>query len=123
MHDDDITAEVLRAAIEVHRVLGPGLLESAYQQCLAIELERLGLAFRQEQSVDLNYRGLVIARAFRVDLVVCDRVVVEVKAMSGVKPIHKAQVLTYLRLMDLRTGLLLNFGKRTLKEGIHRVVN
>lgn len=119
---DSTTSTVIGAAIEVHRHLGPGLLESAYQRCLAHELRLRGVDVVTEMALDLDYKGLLVRGGYRVDLLVDDCVVVEVKAIDHVLPIHEAQLLTYLRLSRRRTGLLLNFKVPMLKEGILRRV-
>ena len=118
----EITAEIIEAAIAVHRQVGPGLLESVYAACLAKELGLRGLVVERERPVELAYRGLVLPNAFRADLVVAGQVIVEVKAVDYVLPLHVSQLLTYLRLSGLEIGLLVNFNVRLLKHGIRRVV-
>jgi len=120
---DDITSAVIGAAIEVHRCLGPGLLESAYRRCLANELARRGLAYESEVPVSVCYKGEVITDAYRVDMLVANDVVVELKSVEKLNDKHKAQLLTYLRLMNRRVGLLINFNEVTLARGIRRIVN
>lgn len=120
---DDVTGAVIDAAMRIHRRLGPGLLESVYEVVLAKELQRRKLRAERQQPVRIEYDGLVFAEAFRADLVVEDRVVVEIKSVEELAPVHFKQLLTYLRLMNLQVGLLINFGEPTLKEGLHRVVN
>jgi iron complex transport system substrate-binding protein len=120
---DDITGELVDAALEVHRKLGPGLLESVYETVLAHTLERRGLAVARQVVVQVEYGGLVFAEGFRVDIVVEDRVIAEVKSVARLLPVHTKQILTYLRLMDLRVGFVLNFGGATMREGLKRVVN
>jgi GxxExxY protein len=115
-----ITERVIGAAMAVHRELGPGFLESIYAQALRIELTATGLAFEWEKPVDVLYRGLRI-RGQRLDLVVESQVVVEVKAVSAIDPIHVAQLVSYLRTTELRLGLLVNFHERLLKDGIRRI--
>jgi len=105
----------------VHRTLGPGLLESAYQKCLCIEFAARGIAYDCEVEIPILYRGVRIEPAYRADFVIAQQIVIEVKSVSKVDPIHKAQLLTYLRLMSLPVGLLLNFNSPTLKEGIVRM--
>ncbi len=111
------------AAIEVHRALGPGLLESSYQTCLSRELTLRGLRWAQQREVPLWYKGVRLQNSYRNDLLVEGRVVVEVKSIDLLQPIHRAQLLTYLKLMNLRVGLLINFNVETLVHGIGRVVN
>jgi GxxExxY protein len=123
MHHADITPEILGAAIKVHRRLGPGLLESAYEACLAYELEQLGLQVQRQKAVPLVYESVRLDCGFRADLVVNHEVVVEVKCKEAIHPVDQAQLLSYLRLLDLRVGLLINFHVVTLKDGINRMVN
>jgi len=122
LHDEDLTEAIIGAAIEVHRHLGPGLLESAYRRCLVHELRLRGVAVASEVSIDLEYKGLLVPASYRVDLLVADRVVVEIKAVDQVTPIHEAQLLTYLRLSGRKSGLLLNFEAKLLRDGITRRV-
>jgi|SRR6478736_710715 len=117
-----ITDSIIGAAIRVHRALGPGLLESAYQTCLGHELELSGKSIRREVEIPIQYRGLVVTPGYRADLLVDDQVIVEIKAVERIHPIHQAQVLTYLRATGLRTGLLINFNVQVLKDGLHRLV-
>lgn len=120
---DGITAEILDAAVKLHSDLGPGLLESVYEALLARDLERRGLAVERQKPVAFDYDGLRFSEGFRVDLLVGLQVVVEIKSVEGLLPVHHKQLLTYLRLMDLPVGLLINFGAPTLKEGLRRIVN
>jgi len=119
---DPLTDSIIGAAIAVHRVLGPGLLESAYRRCLAYELEQRGMQSRQEVEVELRYRLLRVPGAYRLDLLVEERVVVELKCLAKVEDVHIAQVATYLRLSGCGTGLLINFRERKLVDGVRRVV-
>ena len=118
-----VTGAIIGAAMAVHRELGPGLLESAYEACLAFELSDRGLRVEQQKPLPLRYRELTLDCGYRLDLLVDEAVVVEVKSVEALAPIHKAQLLSYLRLLDLRVGLLINFNVITLKSGIQRVVN
>jgi len=119
-----ITDHIIGAAIDVHRELGPGLLESVYQQCLALALRERGLQCDMEVCVPVMFRGRVISEmGFRVDLLVENDVVVELKSVEELKPVHLKQVLTYLRLLDKRVGLLINFNEALLRDGIVRIVN
>jgi GxxExxY protein len=120
---NDITGEIIDAAIKVHRLLGPGLLESVYEIVLTRELERRGLSVVRQQSVSFDFDGIRFDDVLRVDLVVEKRVVVELKSTEVISPVHSKQVLTYLRLLNLQIGLLLNFGSETLRQGIRRVSN
>jgi GxxExxY protein len=118
-----LTSEIIAAAIEVHRHLGPGLLESVYEACLEHELKLRGYPVERQLELPVIYKGVRLDCGFRVDLMVVDQVVVEIKASHDHHPRHEAQTLTYLRLSDKRVGLLLNFGVATLKDGIRRLVN
>ncbi len=113
----------VHAALTVHRALGPGLLESAYHECLAIELTLAGLQVQREQLLPLNYRGHAIPHAYRLDLLVNGRLLLELKAIEALQPIHRVQVATYLRLLRLPLGLLINFNVPLIKDGITRVLN
>ena len=115
---DPLTEKVIGAAIEVHRNLGPGLLESAYEECLCYELTQTGLFFERQKAVPVRYKSVRIDASYRADLVVEQRLLVELKAVERILPIHQAQVLTYLKLSGVRTGLLLNFNTKVLKDGI-----
>jgi GxxExxY protein len=122
MHINEITREIIGAGISVHRVLGPGLLESAYQQCLYQELTLRGIPFEREVGIPVEYRGVRLDCGYRLDLLVAGRVVVEVKAIEAIAPIHEAQLITYLRLGGWNVGLLMNFNVVVLKDGIRRRV-
>jgi len=121
--DEKLTGSIVGAAIEVHRALGPGLLESAYQACLAHELTRKGLRIETEKPLRVAYRGVELDCAYRLDLLVEGSVVVEIKAVSGIEPVHEAQVLSYLKLSGCRCGLLINFHAPRLVHGVRRFVN
>ncbi len=121
MREDELPGVVIGSAIEVHRALGPGLLESAYQKCLGIEFDSRGLHFEREVEIPVLYRGVRIEPAYRADFVIDGRLIVEVKSVAKLDPIHKAQLLTYLKLTSIPLGLLLNFNGPTLKEGIVRM--
>ena len=118
-----ITEAIIGAAIQVHRRLGPGLLESAYKACLAYELEKRGLAVEQEKAVPLVYEAVKLECGYRMDLLVERSVVVEVKSVEALAPVHEAQALSYLRLSGCKLGLLINFNVTALKEGVRRYVN
>ena len=117
----DITWQIIGAAIEVHRALGPGMLESAYCTCLAHEFGLRNLRFEREKPLDLHYKELKVEHAFRADFIVNDQVVVEVKAVDGLAAVHDAQVLTYLRVSGRRVGLLFNFNVYNLRQGTKRL--
>jgi GxxExxY protein len=123
VHENDIAKIIVDAAYKVHRALGPGLLESVYEAVLAHELEKAGLAVERQKTIPIQYSGLAFEEGFRADLVVGDAVIVELKSVEAVSPVHKKQLLTYLRLADKRLGLLINFGANLIKNGIFRVVN
>ena len=124
MTENDISKSVLHLAIEVHKTLGgPGLLESVYEEALMWELQQNGLRVSRQVKVPIKYKGKALSSPLKLDLLVNNLVVVECKATSKYNEIYEAQTLTYLRLMDLRLGLVVNFGERMLKDGFHRVVN
>jgi GxxExxY protein len=116
-----LSRRVIGACIRVHRELGPGLLESAYERCLAHELSKEGLAFEQQRAVPVQYRGVELECGYRLDFVVERELVVEIKAVDRLLPVHEAQVLTYLKLTKIRCGLLINFNAETLKQGLRRL--
>jgi GxxExxY protein len=121
-HVNDLTRIIIGAAIEVHRHLGPGLLESAYHLCLARELQIHGIPYKYKWPLPLEYKGLILKKTYNIDLLVADTVVVEVKSIAELAPIHEAQLLTYMRLGGWKVGLLLNFNEVVLKKGIRRRV-
>jgi len=122
MHADinKITEKIIGAAIEVHRYLGPGLLESTYEACLVFELELMGLRVERQKSLPVVYKGIQLEQGYRIDLLVEDKVIVELKVVEKVLPVHEAQILSYLKLSGYQVGLLLNFNVKLLKDGIHR---
>jgi len=120
--NQSLTSEIIAAAIEVHRALGPGLLESAYQAALCRELSLRGISFIQQVDMPLAYKGVNLDCGYRIDFIVGDAVIVELKAVQEILPVHEAQLLTYLRLTKLRIGLLINFNVAALKNGIRRKV-
>lgn len=120
-NDDLLTGRIIGAAIEVHRQLGPGLLESTYEECLCFELTILGLPFERQVPLPIEYKSMRLLNAYKVDLLIDNNVVVELKAVEKVLPVHEAQVLTYLRLTGLERGLLLNFNSVPMKSGIRRL--
>jgi iron complex transport system substrate-binding protein len=120
---DDVTGAIVEASLRIHRDLGPGLLESVYEAVLARALQRHGLPVARQRAVRIVYDGMVFNEGFRVDILVDDRVIVEVKSIEKLTPVHAKQLLTYLRLTNLQVGLLVNFGAATLREGLRRVVN
>ena len=118
-----ITGDILDASMEVHRILGPGLLESVYEKALKRELELRGYRVESQVPVDVRYKGVCIANDLRLDLIVDDCVIVELKSVEELKDVHYKQLLTYLRLLDKRVGILVNFNVSLLKDGFHRIMN
>ena len=117
------TETIIGSAIAVHQELGPGLLESAYEACLVYELLQRGLSIQQQKALPVNYRGVKVDCGYRIDLLVGNNVIVELKAVERLEPIHEAQLLSYLKLSGYRVGLLINFNVKILKQGIKRLVN
>jgi GxxExxY protein len=122
MEINSITEAIIGAAIEVHRELGPGLLESTYEECLAHELTLRQIPFERQKAIPVIYKGASLECGFRVDLLVANAVVVELKAIESLTPVHDAQVITYLKLTGCKVGLLINFNVTLLKKGIRRLV-
>jgi GxxExxY protein len=120
--DEQLTEAIIGAAIEVHRELGAGLLESSYQRCLAREFDLRGIRYRREVELPVEYKGIVIDCAYRIDFIVEEKVIVEVKAVEKLIPVHEAQLITYLKLTKLRIGLLINFNSAVLRNSIIRRV-
>jgi len=118
----DLSNKVIGCAIEVHRALGPGLLESAYQQCLAHELRLNNIDFHVEKPVPVNYKGCRLDCGYRIDIVVEDQIILELKSVEKLKPIHEAQLLSYMKLANIKQGFLINFNVRLLKEGLKSFV-
>ncbi len=123
MTENELSKEIIGAAIEVHRHLGPGLLESAYEEALCYELELRKIPYERQKYQSLNYKNKTLKTDYRIDLLVDGKVIVEIKARETVAPIDKAQTLTYLRLGEFKLGLLINFHEPLLKDGITRIVN
>ena len=123
MQENAITSQIVDAAIKVHRTLGPGLLESVYQRVLTYELEQRGFRVEEQKPISVVYGALVIENAFFADQIVNEKVVVELKSTEEISPLHKKKLLTYLRLTNLKVGLLVNFNVNLLKDGIVRIVN
>jgi GxxExxY protein len=120
--EKELTDKIIGAAIEVHRALGPGLLESAYQLCMEHESNLQKLLFEAQVQIPLNYKGIALNAGYRIDLIYDKRVIVEIKAVETVLPVHEAQLLTYMRLTGIHVGLLINFNVPVLKDGIYRRV-
>lgn len=123
MTENEIAQQIVDAAFRVHTTLGPGLLESVYQVALAYELEKRGLRITREQAIPVVYESVRIQAGFHADLIIEDQVIVEIKAVELIAPVHKKQLLTYLKLTDKRLGLLINFNVTLIKQGITRIVN
>lgn len=123
MTTTEITADILDGAIQVHKALGPGLLESVYEKALQRELELRGHKVTSQVQVEVNYRGVNVANDLRLDLIVDDTVIIELKSVEAIKDVHYKQLLTYLRLLNKKVGILINFNVALLREGYHRVVN
>ncbi|MEE0895456.1 MAG: GxxExxY protein [Bacteroidales bacterium] len=119
----DISYEIIGCAYEVHRTLGPGLLESVYQKALVQELKLRGFKVKSEVDIEINYKGVNVGSDLRLDIIVNDTIIIELKSVETILPIHKKQLLTYLRLTNLQLGLLINFNTNLLKDGITRIVN
>ena len=118
----DLTGIILKKAYEVHTALGPGLLESTYEECLCYELSRYGLQVERQKTLPIEYKGIKIDNGYRLDIVVENKVVIELKSVETLLPIHSAQLLTYLKLSNIKYGLLINFNVKSLKEGIKRYI-
>ena len=123
MIHQELTSKIIGCAIEVHRLLGPGLLESAYQECLIYELTRSGLKVKTEISMPIIYKEIKLNQGYRIDLLIEDKIVIELKSVDKITDVHKSQLLTYLRLGKFELGLLINFNVPILKNGIKRLIN
>jgi GxxExxY protein len=120
---DEITHRIIGGAIEVHKALGPGLLESVYEQCLCRELELCNIAYERQLSLPVAYKGIYVDYGYRIDILVQKQVVVEIKSVDELQDVHKAQLLTYMKLGGWKAGLLINFNVPILVQGVHRLVN
>jgi len=123
MTENEIAKIVIEVGLSIHRTLGPGLFESVYETVLAHELRQRGLNVKRQEPIPLLWKGLVLDDSFRADIVINDQVIIELKSLEKLSPVHKKQLLTYLRIADKKLGLLLNFGASLFKEGIERIVN
>jgi len=123
MNENDISREIIGSAIEVHKILGPGLLESTYEHCLSYELESRGFKVWRQVKQPLVYKTQKLELGYRLDLLINDKVIVELKAVEAIHPVHQAQLLTYLKLSNKKLGLLLNFNVSRLTDGVKRMVN
>ena len=123
MSENEISSKIIGAAIEVHKQLGPGLLESTYETCLAYELKQMGLDVKQQQALPVVYKEVKLDAGYRIDLLVENKVIVEIKSVDALADIHTAQLLTYLKLKDLKLGLLINFNSVSVIDGLKRILN
>ena len=123
MNENEISYKIIGAAIELHKTIGPGLLESAYENALAFDLREMGFIISQQQPMPFEYKGVKQNVGYRVDLIVENKVLIEIKSIDKLAPVHFAQTLTYLKLSGLKLGLLINFNSKLLKNSIHRIVN
>jgi GxxExxY protein len=122
MEVNQLTGQIIRAAIEVHKALGPGLLESAYEECFCHEFGLRQMRYSQQQELPVEYKGVKLDCGYRIDLLVEDLVILELKSVDSLEPIHEAQLLTYLKLTGLKVGMLINFNVPVLKQGIKRLI-
>jgi len=123
MDENELSYKIIGAAVELHKALGPGMLESAYEAALAYDLRELGLDVKTQVPMPLIYKEVKLDVGYRIDLLVDNRVIIEVKSVENLAPVHFAQTLTYLKLSDKKLALLINFNTKLLKDGIHRIVN
>ena len=123
MISEELTSSIIGAAIEVHKELGPGLLESTYERSLVYELTLRGIKAERQKTQPINYKGLELDEGYRIDIFVEDEIILELKVVEAIKDVHKAQILTYLKLSNNKLGYLINFNVPHLKDGIHRIVN
>ncbi|WP_149239685.1 GxxExxY protein [Dyadobacter sp. 32] len=123
MDENELSYEIIGIALELHRNIGPGLLESAYENALAYDLVEAGFEVQTQVVMPFEYKEVKMGVGYRIDMIVENKIIIEVKAVADIAPVHSAQLLTYLRLSNLKLGLLINFNAKLLKDGIHRVVN
>lgn len=123
MHINELSSKIIGAAIDVHKILGPGLLESAYEKCLCYELDQRDLRFDRQRPLPIRYKEQQLDCGYKLDIVVQNTIILELKSCDQIQPIHKAQLLTYLRLSGLKLGLLLNFNVPVMRDGITRIAN
>ena len=123
MTENELASKIIGAAIEVHKQLGPGLLESTYETCLVYELKQMGLEVKQQVALPVIYKEVKLDAGYRIDVLVENKVIIEIKSIVTLAPIHTAQILTYLKLKELKLGLLINFNEVLLKNGIKRILN
>jgi len=123
MTENEISYKIIGVAIEIHKIIGPGLLESAYENALAYELKEIGFDVKQQKSMPFIYKDIRQDVGYRIDLMINNKVIIEVKSVENLAPVHYAETLTYLRLSNLKLALLINFNNKILKNGVHRIVN
>ena len=123
MTENEISKRVFECALKVHKALGPGLLESAYEECMFYELKKYNLKVEKQKTLPLIYEEVKLDAGYRIDIIIEDKFIVEIKSVESLNDVHLAQILTYLRLSDCKLGLLINFNVKLLKEGVRRVVN
>lgn len=123
MTENEIAYEIVGACLDLHREVGPGLLESAYEKALAYEIRERGLEVKQQCSMPFHYKAITMEVGYKIDLLVEDKVIIELKSVEELHPVHYAQTLTYLKLSNLKLALLINFNEKLIKNGIHRIVN
>ena len=123
MTENELSSKIIGASIEVHKQLGPGLLESTYEVCLAHELKMMGLEVKQQVPLPVVYKEIKLNTGYRIDMIVENKVIIEIKSVDNLAPIHTAQILTYLKLRDIKLGLLINFNNVKLIDGIKRIIN
>ena len=123
MTENDLSYKIIGAAIEMHKNLGPGLLESAYESALCYDLQQMGFDVKTQVSMPMIYKEIKMDVGYRIDLLVENKIIIELKAVENLSPVHYAQTLTYLKLSDLKLALLINFNSKILRDGIHRIVN
>ncbi len=123
LNENELSYKIIGAAIEIHKSIGPGLLESAYENALAYDLKELGFEVKQQLALPFIYKEVKQDVGYRIDLMVNNKVIIEIKAIESIAPVHYSQLLTYLKLSGIKLGLLINFNSKTLKDNIHRIVN
>lgn len=123
MKENEITGKLIELFLKIHRELGPGLLESVYEEAICYELELAKISYKRQQEILVQYDGVILGKGFRSDIIVMDKVIIEIKSVEHVLPVHYKQLLTYLRLSDKRVGLLVNFNVELIKNGVRRVIN
>ena len=123
MHENEISRKILDRSIKIHRTLGPGLFESVYEEVLCYELQKANLSFEKQVGIQVKYEGVKMDIGFRADIIVENKVIIELKSVEAIAPVHKKQLLTYLKLSGIKLGLLINFNEVLLKDGLTRIVN